>query len=109
MSTKFNVIYSREKSWIVARCLEIDVVSQGRTMKSAEKNIKEAIELYLESFGSPDIPELKSKPTIKTVSLSNYAKTISGVRKRTDSVLGARRVRKAASKRKPRVPAKANA
>jgi len=47
---KFNVIYTREKSWIVARCIEIDVVSQGKTMRSAQRNIKEAINLYTESF-----------------------------------------------------------
>lgn len=46
----FNVIYTKEKNWIVARCIEVDVVSQGKTMRSAQKNIKEAIDLYEESF-----------------------------------------------------------
>ena len=50
-TNKFTIIYTQEKNWIVARCLEIDVVSQGRTQKSVERNIKEAISLYLESFG----------------------------------------------------------
>ena len=48
-----NVIYTREKNWIVARCIEIDVVSQGKTMRSAQGNIKQAINLYIESFGEP--------------------------------------------------------
>jgi len=50
---RFTIIYAKEKHWIVARCVEIDVVSQGKTMKSAEKNIKEAISLFIESFGLP--------------------------------------------------------
>ncbi len=32
-----NVIYTREKNWIVARFIEIDVVSQGKTIKSARR------------------------------------------------------------------------
>lgn len=49
--SNLNVIYTKEKDWIVARCIEIDVVSQGRTMRSVQNNIKEAINLYIESFG----------------------------------------------------------
>jgi len=47
---KFTIIYIREKNMIVARCIEVDVVSQGKTMKSAKKNIKEAISSYIERF-----------------------------------------------------------
>jgi predicted RNase H-like HicB family nuclease len=32
------------------------VTSQGETLEDAEKNIKEAIELYIESFGTEDLP-----------------------------------------------------
>ena len=32
-----------------AICTDLDVASQGETIKEAEKNIKEAVELYLES------------------------------------------------------------
>lgn len=32
----------------MARSLELGVVSQGKTIEEAEKNIKEAINLYLE-------------------------------------------------------------
>jgi len=53
MQNRFNIIYTKEKNWIVARCLEIDVVSQGRTVKSAEHKIREAIGLYIESFVLP--------------------------------------------------------
>ena len=33
------------------------VVSQGKTIEEAKANLQEAVELYLESFGSEDLPE----------------------------------------------------
>jgi predicted RNase H-like HicB family nuclease len=102
----FNVVYTREKNWIVARCIEIDVVSQGKTMRSAQKNIKEAISLYIESFGKPQIPEYKSKPVVKKVSVSAHGKAAPGIRKRPRKVSAKARVRNSTSKRKPRISAK---
>jgi len=52
----FDIIYIKDKDWIVARCIEIDIVSQGRTVRSAQRNIKEAIGLYKESFWKLRIP-----------------------------------------------------
>jgi predicted RNase H-like HicB family nuclease len=34
----------------VAHCVELDVVSQGKTIEEAQANLKEAVELYLESI-----------------------------------------------------------
>jgi predicted RNase H-like HicB family nuclease len=39
----------------VAHCLELDVVSQGKTVKQAKANLREAVELYLESFGAKNL------------------------------------------------------
>jgi predicted RNase H-like HicB family nuclease len=36
----------------VALCIELGVVSQGKTIEEAQANLKEAVELYIESFGS---------------------------------------------------------
>jgi len=44
---KFTTIIMHEGKWFVARCAELGVVSQGRTVLEAKKNIKEAVELYL--------------------------------------------------------------
>ena len=33
------------------------MVSQGKTIAEAQANLKEAVELYLESFGVEDLPE----------------------------------------------------
>ena len=48
MSYKFTTITIKQGKWFVIRCLELGVVSQGKTIKEAQKNIKEAVELYLE-------------------------------------------------------------
>lgn len=48
MSYKFTVIINKEKKWYVAHCVELGVTSQGKTINDAQKNLKEAVGLYLE-------------------------------------------------------------
>jgi len=48
MSYKFTTIIIQEGKWFVARCVELGVVSQGKTIEESQKNLKEAVELYLE-------------------------------------------------------------
>lgn len=50
MSYKFTTIINQEGKWFVARCVELGVVSQGRTVEESQKNLKEAVELYLEDY-----------------------------------------------------------
>ena len=57
MSKKLTAVIRKEEKWYVAHCLELGVVSQGRTIEKAKANLKEAVELYIESFGAKDIPE----------------------------------------------------
>jgi predicted RNase H-like HicB family nuclease len=57
MSRKFTAVITKEEKWYVAHCVELGVVSQGKTIEQAQLNLKEAVELYLESFGSEDVPE----------------------------------------------------
>jgi predicted RNase H-like HicB family nuclease len=42
------VIRPGEQSGDVAECLEIPVVTQGRTLDEVMRNLREAVELYLE-------------------------------------------------------------
>jgi predicted RNase H-like HicB family nuclease len=44
---------SHEPPWYVARCLEVEVTSQGRTLDVALANLKEALELYFEDAPAP--------------------------------------------------------
>jgi len=57
MSKRFTAVITKEEKWYVARCVELGVVSQGKTIEKAQANLKEAVELYLESFGTEDLPE----------------------------------------------------
>ena len=54
MAYKSTVIITREDRWYVARSVELGVVSQGRTIEEATRNLHEAVELYLE-----DLPRSK--------------------------------------------------
>ena len=51
----------REDDGYVARCLEVNVVSQGDTFEEAMANLREALELYFE--GEP-LPTLPTSPAI---------------------------------------------
>ncbi len=46
----FNAVITKEEKWYVAHCVELGVVSQGKTIEKAQANLKEAVELYNESF-----------------------------------------------------------
>jgi predicted RNase H-like HicB family nuclease len=39
---------THEGDWYVARCLEVEVTSQGDSIDSALESLKEALELYFE-------------------------------------------------------------
>ena len=67
----FLVSIQREDKFFVSRCPELDVTSQGETLEEAEANIKEAIELYIESFGVEDLSGEKSKPFWTTVEVAH--------------------------------------
>ena len=50
MNVRFSGIFQKElDGGYSALCPELDVASQGETIEEAEANLKEAIELYLES------------------------------------------------------------
>ena len=48
MNIRYNVIIQKEENWYVAKCLDNNVASQGKTIEEAMSNLKEALELYLQ-------------------------------------------------------------
>lgn len=56
----FLVSIQKEDKFFISRCPQLGVTSQGETQEEAQANIKEAIELYIESFG-----EELSRETLK--------------------------------------------
>ena len=57
MSKRLNAVITKEGKFYVANCIELGVVSQGMSIEEAQSNLREAVELYLESFGTEDLPE----------------------------------------------------
>jgi len=53
-----NVVW-KEGKYFVAQCLNIDVSSFGKTRKQALKNLKEAVELYLEDTPKSKITKVE--------------------------------------------------
>jgi predicted RNase H-like HicB family nuclease len=49
---RLTAAITHEGSWYVARCLEVDVASQGETPDEARINLIEALELYFEDEGT---------------------------------------------------------
>jgi Uncharacterized conserved protein len=62
MSLKITVIVLKEENWYVAKCLENNVASQGKTLEESLSNLREAIALYYED----EQPELEEKQVFVT-------------------------------------------
>ncbi len=48
---KLSAIIKKGAKQYVALCPELDIVSQGYTKEDARKNLKEAVELYIDEIG----------------------------------------------------------
>jgi predicted RNase H-like HicB family nuclease len=67
MLMRLTAAVTHEPPWYVARCLEVEVTSQGKTVDEALANLKEALELY---FEDQPLPENLEPPIIASVDLS---------------------------------------
>lgn len=50
---RFTAAITQDDGWFVARCLEVEVTSQGKSVEEARANLKEALELYFEDQPLP--------------------------------------------------------
>ena len=48
-----HAVFQFDGKWYIARCLDVPVTTQGRTLAAAKKNLREAVELYRETWGLP--------------------------------------------------------
>jgi predicted RNase H-like HicB family nuclease len=48
-----HAVFLNDGEWFIARCLDFPVTTQGKTLTAAKKNLREAVELYLETWGEP--------------------------------------------------------
>lgn len=65
-AVRFTAAVIREDGWFVARCLEVEVASQGRTFEDSLASLREALELF---FEGEELPIAVEPPIIATVEL----------------------------------------
>ncbi len=65
MTYTLSAIIEKEGPWYVAICPELDVASQGQTLEEAIGNLREAVQLYLET-ADPTEFHLPSHPPFLT-------------------------------------------
>ena len=75
----FTAVIKKGEKQFVALCPELNVVIQGYTVEESLKNLKEAVELYIEEMGIPE--EISSGDTIVVnFEVQHNAKTAQVVR-----------------------------
>ncbi len=67
---KYTAVIVREDPWYVAHCVELGVVSQGRSIEVAQGNLKEAVELYLESVDRENLPNSTAEALFYTIEVA---------------------------------------
>jgi len=53
LSSGLHALIWKEGSWFVAKCVEVEVASQGKAKPEALANLEEAIKLYFENEKTP--------------------------------------------------------
>ena len=54
---RLTAAITHERAWYVARCLEVEVASQGETFEEARSKLVEALELYSEDEAGIEVAE----------------------------------------------------
>ena len=52
-----HAVFQNDGKWFIARCLDVPVTTQGRTLAAAKRNLREAVELYFETWDEPKGPK----------------------------------------------------
>lgn len=63
VSNYFTFVVWQEGKYFVSQCLNVDVSSFGKTYEEAVKNLKEAVDLYLEDAPKGKVIKIE-KPSI---------------------------------------------
>ncbi len=69
---QIHSIVWKENKWFVAKALEVEVASQGKSQEEALKNLQEALELYFEDNRDIDIISVK-EPKLQEVPVHFHA------------------------------------
>jgi predicted RNase H-like HicB family nuclease len=49
-----HAVFQSDGKWFIARCLDLPVTTQGKTLAAAKRNLRQAVELCLETWGEPE-------------------------------------------------------
>jgi predicted RNase H-like HicB family nuclease len=72
------VVRPGEQSGYTAECLEIPVVTQGRTLDEVTRNLREAVELHLEGEHLAELGLAPSPGILVTFELEAYPRSLRG-------------------------------
>lgn len=67
MTYKSTAVIHREGKWFVARSLELGVTTQGKTIEEAQKNLQEAVTLFLEDMPKARKTLTKTSPFVTSI------------------------------------------
>ncbi|MCM3885528.1 type II toxin-antitoxin system HicB family antitoxin [Frankia sp. R82] len=56
-AVRLTAVVTHEGDWYVARALEVEVASQGRSVEESLTNLREALELYFEDEPVPAVSD----------------------------------------------------
>ncbi len=65
---RFHSVVWKEDKWYVAKALEVEITSQGKSQKKALESLKEALELYFEDQSNIELTPV-SKPKLQDLSI----------------------------------------
>ncbi|MER5993023.1 type II toxin-antitoxin system HicB family antitoxin [Streptomyces viridosporus] len=57
-----TAVITHEREWYVARCLQVEVTSQGETIEESLESLREALEFYFEDAPAPEVTDVIITP-----------------------------------------------
>ena len=70
MTYNLSAIIERDGKFFVAYCPEIDLASQGSTIEEANQNLREAVQLFIESADPSEINVPTEPPFITSFKIA---------------------------------------
>ena len=67
---RIQAVIQSDGEGYVARCLNLPVTTQGESIEDARTNLREAVELYLETWGPGEIEEEAEEVYLTSISVA---------------------------------------
>ncbi|MFN0066638.1 MAG: type II toxin-antitoxin system HicB family antitoxin [Limisphaerales bacterium] len=65
-----HAVFQSDGEWFIARCLDFPVTTQGRTLLAAKENLREAVSLYLYTWGEPEDVKLATETYLTSLEVA---------------------------------------